>query len=118
MIRYEVFSDHFAHRKNYLTDVDTRAKMLLAAAAIIIVVSSRHPHVPLIVFSLCLVFLLGIRIPPKVILLSAMGFKAGHGLLFRGPRQGHLRQPGRGYGGAACENAGSMTNDELRIKNG
>ncbi|MBI4335433.1 MAG: cobalt ECF transporter T component CbiQ [Candidatus Omnitrophica bacterium] len=65
----EVFSDHFAHRKNYLTEVDIRAKMLLVAAAIIIVVSARHPYVPLIVFFLSLVSLLGIRIPPWIILL-------------------------------------------------
>jgi len=65
----EVFSDYFAQRKNYLTAVDTRAKMLLVAAAIIIVVSSRHSYVPLIAFFASLVFLLGIRIPPKVILL-------------------------------------------------
>ena len=64
----EVFSDHFAQRKNYLTEVDARAKMLLAAAAIIIVVSSRHPYVPLIVFFSSLIFLLGIKIPLRIIL--------------------------------------------------
>jgi cobalt/nickel transport system permease protein len=65
----EVFSDHFAQRKNYLTEVDTRTKMLFVAAAIIILVSSRHPYAPLIVFFSSLVFLLGIRIPPRIILL-------------------------------------------------
>lgn len=65
----EVLSDCFAQKKNYLTEVDTRVKMLFVAAAIIIVVSSWHPCVPLVVFSLCLVFLLGVRIPPRIILL-------------------------------------------------
>lgn len=65
----EAFSDYFAQRINYLTEVDTRVKMLFAAAAIIIVVSSRHPYAPLIVFFLSLVFLLGVRIPPRIILL-------------------------------------------------
>ena len=65
----EMFSDHFAQRVNYLTEVDTRVKMIFVVAAIIIVVSSRHPYVPLIVFFLSLVFLLGIRIPPRIILL-------------------------------------------------
>ncbi len=65
---HEIFSDHFAQRVNYLTEVDARAKMLFVAAAIIIVVSSRHPYVPLIVFLLSLIFLLGARIPPRIIL--------------------------------------------------
>ncbi len=65
----EIYSDHFARRVNYLTEVDTRVTMLFAAAAIIIVVSAHNPYVPLIVFSLSLVFLLGIRIPLRVILL-------------------------------------------------
>jgi len=65
----EIFSDHFAQRSNYMTKVDARAKMLFVTAAIIIVVSSRNPYVPLIVFFLSLIFLLGVRIPTKVILL-------------------------------------------------
>ncbi len=65
----EAFSDHFAQRVNYLTEVDARAKMLFAATAIIIVVSSRNLYVPSIVFSLSLVFILGIRIPVRIILL-------------------------------------------------
>ena len=64
----EIFSDRFAQRVNYLTEVDARSKMLFVAAAIIMVVSSRNPYVPLIVFSLSLIFLLGIRIPLRIIL--------------------------------------------------
>lgn len=64
----EIFSDSFAHRKNYLTEVDARAKMLFAALAIIIIILSRHFYVPLIAFFLSLAFLLGIRISPKIIL--------------------------------------------------
>ncbi len=65
----EVFGDHFARRRNYLTEMDARLKMLFAAAAIIIVVSSRNPYVPLIAFFLSLAFLLNIRIPARIILL-------------------------------------------------
>ncbi len=64
----EVFSDHFAQRTNYLTGVDTRAKMLFVAVAITIVISSHNPYVPLIVACLSLILLLGIRIPPKIII--------------------------------------------------
>jgi len=64
----EIFSDHFAQRVNYLTEVDTRAKLLFVAAAIMIVLSSHNPYVPLIVFFLSLALLFGIRIPPKIIL--------------------------------------------------
>ncbi len=64
----EVFSDCFAQKKNYLTDIDTRIKMIFTAAAIIIVVLSKHLCVPLIAFFLSLVFLLSIRIPVRVIL--------------------------------------------------
>lgn len=64
----EVFSDHFARKINLLTEVDARVKMFFSAAATVIVVSSRHPYVPLIVFTLCLIFLLGVRIPVRIIL--------------------------------------------------
>ncbi|MDP3732785.1 MAG: cobalt ECF transporter T component CbiQ, partial [Candidatus Omnitrophota bacterium] len=69
----EIFSDHFAQKINYLTEVDARVKMLFVAAAIIIAVSSQHPYVPLIVFFLCLIFLLGIKIPARIILLRLAG---------------------------------------------
>jgi len=65
----EIFSDHFAQRVNYLTEVDARAKMLFVAAAITIVISSHNPYVPLIVLFLSLVFLLGIKVPTRIILL-------------------------------------------------
>ena len=65
----DAFSDYFARRINYLTEMDARAKALFVAAAIIIAVSSHNPYVPLIIFFLSLAVLLGIRIPPRVILL-------------------------------------------------
>lgn len=65
----EAFSDYFAQRANYLTEVDTRAKMLFVVTAILIVVSSPNPCVPLIIFFLSLVLLLGVRIPARIILL-------------------------------------------------
>jgi cobalt/nickel transport system permease protein len=65
----EVFSDYFAQRVNYLTEVDTRTKMLFVAAAIIIILFSQYLYVLLIVFFLSMAFLLSIRIPVKIILL-------------------------------------------------
>ncbi len=65
----EVFSDCFAQRKNYLTEVDTRAKMLFVATAISIILLSQHAYAPLVIFFLSLVFLLSIRIPAKVVLI-------------------------------------------------
>ncbi len=65
----EIFSDHFARRGNYLTEVDARAKMFFAAAVIIIIVSSHNLYGPLIIFFLSSIFLLSIRIPPRIILL-------------------------------------------------
>lgn len=65
----EVFSDYFSRRINYFTVMDARAKALFVVSAIIIVVSSRHPYVPLIAFFISLAFLLGVRIPSRIILL-------------------------------------------------
>jgi len=65
----EVFSDHFAHRKNYLSEIDPRLKLFFVSAAIIIVLFSFQPYGSLIVTFLSLVFLLNIRIPAKIILL-------------------------------------------------
>jgi len=78
----EVFSDYFAQRANYLTEVDTRTKMLFAISAIIIVVCSHNIYVPLIAFSLSLVLLLGIRVPPKIILLRLAAPLGIAGMIF------------------------------------
>ena len=78
----EVFGDYFAHRKNYLTEVDTRTKMIFAALAIIIILLSRHFCVPLIAFFLSLAFLLSIRISPKIILLRLANPLGIAGVLF------------------------------------
>lgn len=65
----KIFSDYFAHRKNCLTEVDARLKMVFVSAAIIITILSGRIYAPAAVFLLSLFFLLGIRIPPKIILL-------------------------------------------------
>ncbi|MDP3731975.1 MAG: cobalt ECF transporter T component CbiQ [Candidatus Omnitrophota bacterium] len=78
----EAFSDSFAHRKNYLTEVDARTKMLFVALAIIIIVLSGNFYVPLIAFFLSLVLLLSIRISPKIILLRLANPLGIAGVLF------------------------------------
>ncbi|MDO8488497.1 MAG: cobalt ECF transporter T component CbiQ [Candidatus Omnitrophota bacterium] len=65
----EVFSDYFAQKKNYLTEIDTRIKIVFSFVAIIIVVLSSRLYAPLAAFFLSFIFLLGIRIPLKIILL-------------------------------------------------
>ena len=78
----EVFSDCFAQKKNYLTEIDARIKMVFVTAAIIITVLSRHPYVSLIVFSSSLAFLLSIRTPVKVILIRLVTPLAIAGTIF------------------------------------
>lgn len=65
----EIFSDHFAHRRNYLSEIDPRLKLFFVSMAIIVVLFSSQPYGPLIISFLSLVFLLNIRIPTKIILL-------------------------------------------------
>lgn len=78
----EAFSDHFAQRRNYLTEIDIRLKMLFVAAAIIIVVSSRNLYVPAIVFFLSLACLIDIRIPFRVIFLRLAAPVSMAGMIF------------------------------------
>lgn len=68
----EVFSDYFAHKDNFLTRIDARIKMIFVFGAIITILFSRTPHLPVIVAFLSLVFLISVRIPPKIILFRLL----------------------------------------------
>ena len=65
----QVFSDYFAQRRNYLTEIDARIKIVSVAAAIVITILSQNIYTPLIVFLFTLIFVLSISIPVKVILI-------------------------------------------------
>lgn len=64
----EVFSDIFARRDNRLTRMNPRAKLLVAAAAIAAVLLSCRPGLPLAVLTFCLVAMLALRIPARLVL--------------------------------------------------
>lgn len=68
----EIFSDCFAHKNNFLTLIDARIKMLFVFGVMITILFSRTPHLPVITALLSLVFLLSVRIPPKIILFRLL----------------------------------------------
>lgn len=73
---FDIFSDIFARRENALTKVDPRTKLVVAFLVICVVILSKHPLLPLCVAGTCLVTMLVIRIPIKLIcvrLLAPMG---------------------------------------------
>lgn len=65
----EVFSESFAQKKNYLTEIDTRIKIVFTVMTMIMILLSRNINAPLVVFLLSSIFLWAIRIPVKVILI-------------------------------------------------
>ena len=68
----EIFSDCFAHKDNFLTRIDARIKMIFVFGAIITTLFSRTPHLPVIIAFLSLVFLIIVRISPKIILFRLL----------------------------------------------
>lgn len=68
----EVFSDAFAHKDNFLTRIDARIKMVFVFGAIAATLFSRAPYTAIIISFLSLIFLISVRIPPKVILFRLL----------------------------------------------
>jgi cobalt/nickel transport system permease protein len=64
---FELFSDIFTYRENRLTEVDPRAKLVVALAAILLVVASGRPALPLLVAGAALATMLSLRFPVGVI---------------------------------------------------
>lgn len=62
----EIFSEHFARRKNLITGVDARIKLIFVIAAIATVLSSVSSTVPFIVAALVMVSLFNMKIPFKI----------------------------------------------------
>jgi cobalt/nickel transport system permease protein len=64
---FELFSDIFTYRENRLTEVDSRAKLVVALAAILLVLISAKAALPLLVAGAALTLLVALRFPPGVI---------------------------------------------------
>lgn len=70
---FELFSDIFACRDNALTRVDPRVKLLAALALILAVVFSTKVFLPLASAAVCLMVLLALSIPLKLVLIRLAG---------------------------------------------
>jgi len=64
---FELFSDIFTYRENRLTEVDPRAKLVVALAAILLVLISTRPALPLLVAGAALTTMVALRFPPGVV---------------------------------------------------
>lgn len=65
----KIFNEHFACKKNILSRIDPRIKLLLVTSAIILTICSPSPILPLMVASLFLGSLIIIKIPSSLLLL-------------------------------------------------
>ncbi len=65
----EIFSEHFARKKNLFTLMDPRIKMISIIGAIVIVMSSHTSFVPFIVTLLIVATLFNIKIPFKIVMI-------------------------------------------------
>lgn len=66
---FELFSDIYADRNNRFTRMDARAKLFAAAVTLGAVIAAPGPTLPLVVWSLCVIALVSIRIGAKMIAL-------------------------------------------------
>lgn len=64
-----VFSDFFAHRDNLVTGIEARSKIAFAAVALVINLLSPTIYTPIAIALLCLVTLITVGIPPKLLAL-------------------------------------------------
>lgn len=64
----DIFSEHFARRKNLLTRIDARIKIIFVILGIAVVISTRTPIVPFITGFLVLLSLLNEKVNFKVLI--------------------------------------------------
>jgi cobalt/nickel transport system permease protein len=64
-----VIMDHYAHKKNWLTDIEVRVKLFYISIGLILNIYSQNFIIPLIFLITSLVLLISIKIPLKNILL-------------------------------------------------
>lgn len=65
----EIFSDYFAHKKNFLTNIDARIKIALILLIILINLATQQIVFSITITLLILFALLSLKIPLKIILL-------------------------------------------------
>jgi cobalt/nickel transport system permease protein len=66
---FDIFSDIFARRDNMFTRMDARAKMIIACALVIAVISSGHVFMPFVALAVCILTMLFLRIPARLLVL-------------------------------------------------
>jgi cobalt/nickel transport system permease protein len=64
-----VFSDAFAHQENLVTGIEARVKIAFAVMALVINLLSPTIYTPIAIALFCLVTLLAVGIPPRLLLL-------------------------------------------------
>jgi len=65
----EVFSDIFAQKQNLVTGIEARTKIAFIAIALVINLLSPTIYTPIGIATFCLITLLAIKIPPRLLLL-------------------------------------------------
>jgi cobalt/nickel transport system permease protein len=65
----QFFSDFFAQKKNWLTQIDARIKLVFATLALLINLSAPKPWVPVLIVVLSLVMLASVRVPLKLVII-------------------------------------------------
>ena len=65
----EIFSDYFAHRKNLLTNIDARIKLVFIAIMIVINLTAKQILIPVTIALSIFFILLFLKVPLKIILL-------------------------------------------------
>jgi cobalt/nickel transport system permease protein len=70
---FELFSDIFACRDNVLTRMDARPKLVITITLILTVIRADSMTLPLVMLCSCLVTLLALRVPGKLLALRLAG---------------------------------------------
>lgn len=68
-LKDKLFSDVFAHKENLITRIDARIKIVFIVIALLVNLLSENIWTPVCIAGLCLIALLSIRIPFRLILL-------------------------------------------------
>jgi cobalt/nickel transport system permease protein len=68
----DLFSDYFAYRKNFLTALDCRSKVLISGAALVLIVASRNPTFPLVLGGCFLLVLALAGIPKRLMVMRLL----------------------------------------------
>jgi len=70
---FDLFSDIFARRDNAFSRTDTRVKLIIALSAILAVMFSSRVFLPLAAFGFCLSAMVGLGLPPRIVVLRLAG---------------------------------------------